>query len=146
MGYETSHDRARGFTLIEVMVALVIVALGMTAVHGQISRYAVGAAVIEEKTVASWIASNKLTELAIAPTWPAIGDSEEEIEFAGRYWVVRTEVSETEVENLRRVDVYVSLSEQPERTVHQMMALIEPPPPRGFAPVEWQPPLAGAGG
>jgi len=138
--------RARGFTLIEVMVALVIVALGMTAVHAQISRYAVGAAVIEEKTLASWIASNTLTELSIAPTWPGIGENEEEIEFAGRYWLVRTEVSETEVENLRRVDVYVSLSEQPDRTVHQMMALVEPPPPRGFAPLQWPPPTGGTGG
>lgn len=140
------RKRQRGFTLIEVMVALVIVALGMTAVHSQISRYAIGAATIEQKTLASWIASNKLTELSIEPTWPAIGDSEEEIEFAGRYWLVRTEVSETEVENLRRVDVYVSLSDQPERTVHQMMALIEPPPPRGFAPLEWQPLRGGADG
>ena len=140
------HNRPHGFTLIEVMVALVIVALGMTAVYSQISRYAVGAAFIEEKTLASWIAANRLTELSIEPTWPAIGDNEEEVEFAGRYWIVRTEVSETEVENLRRVDVYVSLSEQRDRTVHQMMALIEPPPPRGFAPVEWQPLGGGAGG
>src|SRR5690606_20154165 len=102
-------ERQRGFTLIEVMVALVIVALGMTAVHAQISRYAVGAAVIEEKTLASWIASNTLTELGIAPTWPELGANEQEVEFAGRYWLVRTEVSETEVDNLRRVDVYVSL-------------------------------------
>ena len=136
----------RGFTLIEVMVALLIVALGMTAVHAQISRYAIGASMIEEKTLASWIASNKLTELSISPTWPTLGDDEEEIEFAGRFWRVRTEVSETEVENLRRVDVYVSLSEQPDRTVHQMMALIEPPAPRGFPPPEWLPPRVGGEG
>lgn len=151
MGHKADRWRQCGFTLIEVMVALVIVALGMTAVHAQISRYAVGSAVIEEKTLASWIASNKLTELAIDSTWPAIGDSDEELEFAGRMWRIRTEVTETDVENLRRVDVYVSLAEQPDRTIHRMMGLVEPPAPRGFAPLEWQPPLApgeagGAGG
>lgn len=136
-------ERAAGFTLIEVMVALVIVALGMTAVHAQLSRYAIGAAVIEEKTLASWIATNTLTALNIDPSWPEIGEGEEEIEFAGRYWRVRTEVAATEVENLRRVDVYVYLADQPERTVHRMMGLIEPPPPRGFPPLEWQPPPLG---
>jgi general secretion pathway protein I len=138
--------RAAGFTLIEVMVALIIVALGMTAVHAQLSRYAMGAAIIEEKTLASWIAANAITELSVANEWPSVGDMEEDLEFAGRYWHLRIEVSETDVENLRRVDVYVSLAEQPERTVHQMMGLLEPPAPRGFAAPEWQPPRLRTGG
>ncbi len=63
-----------GFTLIEVMVALVIVALGMMAVNTQLNRYTVAATYVEEKTLASWIATNKLTELSIASTWPSVGD------------------------------------------------------------------------
>ena len=53
-------NAARGFTLLEVMVALAIVALGMMAVHAQLNRYAVGAAIIENKVLASWIASNRI--------------------------------------------------------------------------------------
>jgi general secretion pathway protein I len=138
--------RSSGFTLIEVMVALVIVALGMTAVHAQLGRYASTATIMEEKTLASWIAANKLTELGIAPSWPELGNDEEEIEFAGRYWLCRTEVTETEVENLRRVDISILLVNEPDRVVHEMMGLIEQTAPRGFAPLEWQPPRIDTGG
>src|SRR5512134_4049369 len=81
-----------GFTLLEAMVALVIVALGMMAVNTQLNRYAVAAAYVEQKTLASWIATNKLTELSVAPTWPSLGDSDEDVEFAGRDWRYEVEV------------------------------------------------------
>jgi general secretion pathway protein I len=140
------NRRAGGFTLLEAMVALVIVSLGMLAVNSQLNRYAVAASVIEEKTLASWIAANIVTELSVEPAWPEIGEREEEIEFAGREWECRIEISETDVENLRRVDVEVSLASDPERTVHRIMGLLEPPAPRGFVPPAWFVPAAGAEG
>ena len=45
--------RPAGFTLLEAMVALIIVALGMMAVATQINRYVVTAQSVEEKTLAS---------------------------------------------------------------------------------------------
>ena len=137
---------SRGFTLIEVMVALAIVALGMMAVNTQLGRYAANAAHIEEKTLASWIATNKITELSVQGTWPEVGRQEEEIDFAGRVWNCRVEISETEVENLRRADVYVSFADDPEYVVHRIMGLLEPPAPRGFVRPSWQPPAVEAGG
>jgi len=137
--------RVTGFTLIEVMVALVIVSLGMMAVHTQLNRYVAAAAYVEQKTLASWIATNKLTELAIGPTWPALGDSDEDLEFARQQWRCEIEVSETEVPNLRRVDVSVRLLNDPERVVHKVSALIEPPAPTGFLPPQWSAPPSGGG-
>jgi general secretion pathway protein I len=143
-----SNRRARqsGFTLIEAVVALLIVALGMTAVFMQLNQYAATAAYIEEKTLASWIASNRLTELSVQPEWPELGESEDDVEFAGRQWHYVVEVSETAVENLRRVEVSVAKAEDPERVVHKVSALIEPPPPRGFAPLHWGTGAFGATG
>lgn len=128
---------AGGFTLIEAVVALVIVSLGMMAVYMQLTQYSATAIYIEEKTLASWIATNRLTELSVQPTWPELGDEEDELEFAGRQWHLLLEVAETDVPNLRRADVSVSLADSPERTIHTVSALIEPPPPRGFVPVRW---------
>ncbi len=135
-----------GFTLIEVMVALVIVAFGMMAVHTMLNTYVAASAYVEQKTLASWIATNKLTELSIGPTWPSLGDSTEDIEFASRQWRYEIEVSETPVPNLRRVDVSVSLVDDPERVVHKVSALIEPPAPAGFLPPQWSAPPGGDGG
>ena len=137
--------RFAGFTLLEAMIALAIVALGMMAVSIQLNRYVVSAAYIEQKTLASWIASNILTELSTAPEWPELGEIPGEVEFAQREWLWNAEVSETLVENLRRVDVSVSLAENPELEIHTVSGLLEPPPPRGFVPVRWLSVGAGFG-
>lgn len=146
-GSRQNHsNRDAGFTLIEVMVALVIVALGMMAVDTQLNSYAANSVYLEDKTLASWIATNQLTELSIAPTWPAVGDQEDDVEFAGRMWHYRIEISETQVPNLRRADIDVAVADTPDRVLHHETALIEPPPPRGFVPPHWLSVGRGAGG
>ncbi len=126
-----------GFTLIEVLVALVIVSLGMMAVKTQLDRYVLTAQFMEDKTLASWIGSNKVVELSTLQTWPELGSSDDEVEFAGRLWLVEIEVSQTEVENLRRVDVDVARADAPETIVQRISGLVEPPAPQGFVPVRW---------
>jgi len=140
------HQRSAGFTLIEVMIALVIVALGMMGISKAINDYTVAATYVEEKTLASWIATNKLTELSVAPTWPPVGDYEEDVEFAGQQWRCEIVVEETPVTNLHRVDVSVRLLADPERVVHKVSALIEPPAPPGFLPPQWSAPPRGRQG
>ena len=137
-----------GFTLLESMVALAIVALGMMAVNTQLNRYVVSTSFIEEKTLASWIASNQIALLSVNPQWPEIGESDEDVEeYAGREWRLEIEISETPVENLRRADVRVFLADDPDRLIHTVSALLEPPPPPGFVPLRWLAPAGmGAGG
>jgi general secretion pathway protein I len=113
-------------------------------VQTQLSRYIVTATVTEEKTLGSWVAANKLTELSVQSTWPDIGRSDDEMELAQRQWRIVVDVSETQVDNLRRADVRVYLSEDPDRLIHRLSALLEPPPPGGYMPVRWL--SNGAGG
>ncbi len=140
-----AHTKLAGFTLLEAMIALAIVALGMMAVNTQLNRYVVSTAFIEQKSLASWIASNTLTDLSVAPQWPPLGATEGEVTFAQREWIWRAEVSETPVENLRRADVAVFLTDSPELQIHTMSGFIEPPPPRGFVPLNWLSVGMGAG-
>ncbi len=139
----TRHSRALGFTLLEAMVALVIVALGMMAVNTQLNRYVVAAGFVERKTLASWIATNKITEMGVGGTWPEVGEQMEDVDYAGRKWHCRIVVSETDVKDLHRVDVEVSLADDPERVLDKVSGLIEPPAPAGFAAPQWSPPTGG---
>jgi len=139
------RNRSAGFTLIEVLVALAVIALGLTAVIKALGEYTETANYTRQKTLASWIATNKLTEIAVAPTWPSIGDYDEDVEFARQKWRCAILVSETAVENLRRVDVSVSLLDRPERVIHKVSALIEPPAPAGFMSPQWSTPPSGGG-
>jgi len=143
MASRHANSTSAGFTLVEALVALVIVALGMMAVFMQLNQYTVTSIYIQEKTLASWIATNTLTDLSVRPQWPEIGDEEDDLEFADRQWHYLIEISETQVENLRRADVSVSLVDDPERIIHTVSGLLEPPAPPGFVPVRW---LRGDGG
>jgi general secretion pathway protein I len=109
----------------------------MMAVFTQLNQYATTAIFIQQKTLASWIASNRLTELSIQNEWPELGNEADEVEYAGFLWGYEVEISATDVDNLRRADVSVFLQDNPDRVVHKVSALIEPPPPRGFAPLRW---------
>jgi len=141
-------DRARhsGFTLLEAMIALFIVSLGMTAVIKTLNTYAVSAQYFERKTLASWIATNKITELSVGSTWPPVGDSDEELDYANQHWKLHIEVAETEVKNLHRVDVSVARGDDPDHVESKISGLIEPPAPAGFPPVLWPVPSGGPPG
>jgi len=103
--------RSAGFTLLEVMVALAIAALSLTAVTAAMSQMVDAANSMKDRTYASWIAQNKIAELRLANVVPEVSENSGDIEYAGLEWTWRTNISETGVENLYRVDVAVSFAE-----------------------------------
>lgn len=111
--------RAAGFTLVEVMVALAIAAISLTAVAAATSQMADAAHSMQQRTYASWIAQNRITRMRLANVVPEVSESDGEVSYAGQEWRWIATVSETGVENLYRVDVEVSLADagDPIRTV-----------------------------
>ena len=99
--------RHRGFTLVEVMVALAIIALSLTAIAAKMSRMIDTSNSMRERTYASWIAQNKITELRLANVIPEVSTSSGDIDYANQTWRWRAVVSESGIENLFRVDVEV---------------------------------------
>ncbi len=109
----------RGFTLIEVMVALTIVALSLTAAAATMAQMVSTSQTMRDRTYASWIAQNRIAEIRLASELPKVGSTDGEVEFANTEWSWRATVSETGVERLLRVDVAVRLADidDPVRTV-----------------------------
>jgi general secretion pathway protein I len=105
---------AHGFTLIEVLAALVIVGLGMLGVIQAVTQTARNGTYLREKTLAHWIAMNLITERRLLTAPPEIGESSDVLEFADTRWRWNVKVSETTVESMRRMDVRVALADAPD--------------------------------
>jgi general secretion pathway protein I len=106
----------RGFTLIEVVVALIVVSLGMLAVIETVGGTARNSSYLRDKTIAHWVAMNKLTEVRLQANAPSIDKSSDEVEMAGRDWRWTMEVKQTPVETIRRIDISVRPAEAPEKS------------------------------
>ncbi len=104
----------RGFTLIEVLAALVIVALGMLGVIEAVTQSARNGTYLRDKTLAHWIAMNVITERRLQPDPPPIAETSDDVEFAGARWKWTMRVTQTQVQSLRRMDVSVRPADAPD--------------------------------
>ena len=137
--------RSGGFTLIEVMVALVIVALSLTAVTAALSQMIDAGQTMRDRTYASWIAQNRITELRLAAATPDVGATNGEVQYANTDWSWRAVVSETVVDDLYRIDVAVSFADSDD-VVRTVTGFVGPPGAAGEANRVWmRSPAAGAG-
>jgi general secretion pathway protein I len=105
--------RTRGFTLVEVLVALIIVAAGAGAVLAALNTAAGSATYLRERSFASWIAANRIAETRLQTTPAQNGKREGELDYAGQRWSWREEILDTEIPGLRRVEVSVRRTAAP---------------------------------
>lgn len=105
--------RARGFTLVEVLVALIIVAVGMGALLAALGAAAENTSYLRDKTFAQWVALNRVAELRLANSSPTKGKTSGETEFAGHRWQWEQEVTDLDVPGVIRMDVKVRLADSP---------------------------------
>lgn len=107
-------QRSRGFTLIEVMLALSIFTLAALAGLQVASEHLRSISMIEERAFATMVASNRLAQLHVSENWPPQDDASGTMEMAERSWFWRQQVVETVTDGLREVTVIVSADEDGE--------------------------------
>ena len=103
-----------GFTLIEVLAALIIVSLGMLGVIEAVSQTARNSSYLRDKTIAHWIAMNRLAEVRLEPQAPKVDKSSDEVEMADRRWRWTMEVTQSPLPSVRRIDISVRPAEAKE--------------------------------
>lgn len=127
----------RGFTLVEVMVAVVIVAVGMGAAILSVNQNVYNASYLRDKIMASWVAENRLTELRLSGTTPKVEQTSGDAEMGDVRWLWRQKVSETGVANLLRVDIEVTSELEPQGTLVSLSGFVGVPVPTTEIDSRW---------
>jgi general secretion pathway protein I len=123
-------QRARGFTLIEVLVGLLVLALALLALTRTAGSQVHNFGLLRERTLAGWLAEDVLTETRLASHFPAVGSSDGQRQFAGRQWRWQLDVQATDVATIRRLQVRVFNAEDRNSPVAEI---------NGFSGEELQP-------
>ena len=121
MTFSTEHRKKNlGFTLIEVMVALTVVAVTLPALLFLLSQQIDGTAYLRDRSIAQWVAADRVAEvrLAVAKSQSArkgviAGASDR----AGRTWNWRSEIRDTPVPGFMRLTVTVTAEEEEDDAV-----------------------------
>ncbi|MGB1091072.1 MAG: type II secretion system minor pseudopilin GspI [Oceanobacter sp.] len=106
-----------GFTLLEVLIALTIFAAIATVVSGTTSQSTDTALYLENRTLASWVAENRLAQIRLIPSGVSVGEANDNLDLGNREWKVHTKIISTEMAGVMRVTVSVSLTDDPDYTL-----------------------------
>jgi general secretion pathway protein I len=101
-----------GFTLLEVMVALAVLAIALAALIKGVSANSANAAYLRDKSFAHWVGMNVVAEQQLAGEWKEKGVKRGEEEMGNHTWYWSAKVSETFDEDVRRLDVEVRANEE----------------------------------
>ena len=113
------RDRVRGFTLVEVLVAMAILAIGVSALVTASGASAFRSKQLGDREFGRWIAANHLNTLQAMPGAPDVGTSNTEVEMMNRTWYVRTRTRKEDFD-IRRMDIEVRLTRDSENYVYSV--------------------------
>lgn len=99
--------RVRGFTLIEILVALAVVGMGLAALITASGRSTRNAAELRDRTYANWVARNVLTEIRLEQEALGTATRRGEEELGGETWAWEAEIREAGIPVLDQILVRV---------------------------------------
>ena len=102
--------RAAGFTLVEILVALAVLAIALTATARSLGGALDTTAALRDRTLARWVAEDRLAEIELRREWPDLDVKEGDADMGGRAFRWRQETGVTPAARMRRVEVSVFLA------------------------------------
>jgi len=110
IGFQNSRSRllTAGFTLVEVLVALAVLTIALAAVMRALSQSIDTSASLRDRTVAMWVAQNRLATHQVQHDFPSLDTTEGEADMAGRQWRWREQVTPAPGEaDMRQIHIEV---------------------------------------
>ena len=113
-----------GFTLIEVMLAMAIFSIAGVALLSTANTNFTNMSLLEEKMLASWVASNQLVEVKLDSQWPPKNNKKGSEELSKHEWFWTQKVIKTTDDNMRAVHISVRKNEKDEKAITSLMTYV----------------------
>ncbi|HEX9626840.1 MAG TPA: type II secretion system minor pseudopilin GspI [Acidiferrobacterales bacterium] len=120
--------RIAGFTLVEVLVALSILAIALAAVLRTVGQAGYTSIALNDRAQALWVAQDHMTRLQIVRAWPEPRTSTGTTQWGGREWRWREQVVTTPNLGIRRIEIEVRSADDRESLARVAGYLRKPPP------------------
>lgn len=127
MNNNFSFSEQKGFTLIEIIIALLVISVALGAIISTTGNSVSHGAYLKEKTITLWVAENHLSEIVITKQWPTTGQHSFEITMAGKTWYLNNKVTQTPNQFIRRLDISVYGDKAKDNSMTSMIAYIHKP-------------------
>ena len=101
------RKKQTGFLLVEILVALVILAIPLAAITRAVSQAIDTTAALRDRNIAMWVAQDRLTMHRIERDWPSLNTTTGTSEMADRSWRWQEKVISTPIVQLRRVEIEI---------------------------------------
>lgn len=118
-----THSQTKGFTLLEVMVALAIFAVAAIAVTKVGMNFTQSIGQMNDRTFAHFVAMNELADLEINGSWPE-GTGEKIVDEQGQQWQVSHQVYSTISENVSRIEIRVATLDEDGQTGQPITSIV----------------------
>jgi general secretion pathway protein I len=118
--------RRGGFTLIEILIAVAILAIALAATTRAASVATDGALETRQRILATWAAENRVAELRARAIFPSTGTTSFSTDQGGLSLAIDETVTDTANPGIRRVDLAVAEARNPTRVLTRLTAYVSP--------------------
>lgn len=117
----------RGFSLLEVLLALAVLSIALAAVVQTVGRHAVNAQHLQQRTLAHWVAANQVARMQLGRPWPHLGRHNGQARQGGDDWGWSAQVQRTESPVIRRIEIQVSPADDTNAVAARLTAFVRRP-------------------